>query len=403
MKNFIKSVLIIILTINAINTIQAQHEEVDNILIGESEGIRFYVVDSLGNFTDTSKIKCHPAGVHNGVGGHPIFLEFRPGYLKDSNRVVIYESGLMGIGVEDPCLRYDQDIAQFDGSGVKLLLQTGKALRVDGLTEWDIPSDIRLKKEVNAFDDGLNIIKKINPISYKYNGKGGTNNDVKAIGISAQEMEKVAPYTVRKKPSSQGEYYTFNGSALRYVIINAIKELDTENILLKEKVLEQSQEVDDLKNAIKALGTENILLKEKVLEQSQEIDDLKEAISNINKRFDQYLSNNENVNYKRAGFMNMEEEHFTKSSNELLQQNKPNPFSEVTKVSYTLLPETETAQLMIFGEMGHVLNIFDLDVSVRSGTITINLKEMGLQKGKYFYSLFLNDELVSTKKMIFKE
>ncbi len=371
MKNLAKILITISLIIFTINYTNAQHEEVDNILIENSEGIRFYIDDGAENLTDTSKIKCHPEGLHSGMI-HPVFLEFRPSYQSSYNRVVIYQSGLMGIGVEDPCLKYQSDILQFDSSDVKLLLQTGKALRVDGSSEWDIPSDMRLKKDVIKFKDGLDVINQINPISYKYNGRGGTSNNKKAIGISAQEMEKIAPYTVRKSPSTQGAYRTFNGSSLRYVMINAIKELDKEKKLLKDKLTAQQEEINDLKK----------------------------TIVNINDRLDKYFSNDVNANSLSRELLNSKG-NIISTMNDLLQQNTPNPFNGETEISYSLLNEAQNAQLVFFNVAGNAVKTIDLDTNMKSGTINLNFEKFGVQKGTYFYSLFIDGRLISTKKMLF--
>jgi hypothetical protein len=116
---------------------------------------------------------------------------------------------------------------------------------------WTNTSDIRLKKDVSKFNDGLNVITKINPIWFRYNGKGGTHiGENLQVGVAAQEMKEIAPYTVGTfkakyddtSPDEQ-EFYNFDYSAIGYAMINAIKELDKkvtelekENELLKQQL-----------------------------------------------------------------------------------------------------------------------------------------------------------------------
>jgi hypothetical protein len=98
---------------------------------------------------------------------------------------------------------------------------------------WTVASDLRLKKDIAPFSDGLSVIEKINPIRYRYNGLAGLPNDAEGIGVVAQEIRRVAPYTVGtfkakldERAEGETELYDFNSHALTFVMINAIKELD---------------------------------------------------------------------------------------------------------------------------------------------------------------------------------
>lgn len=107
----------------------------------------------------------------------------------------------------------------------------GSAFKNDGNSEWDNTSDNRTKKHIQAFRDGLEKLLKIEPIRFEYNGKGGTIEDLEAVGVSAQEIIKVFPYMVRsvteenKNTTEKTNYLSTNTSALKFVMINAIKEL----------------------------------------------------------------------------------------------------------------------------------------------------------------------------------
>lgn len=120
-----------------------------------------------------------------------------------------------------------------------------------GTNTWTISSDERIKKDIRPFTDGLSVIKEINPVWYKYNGKAGFVEDNKDnIGVIAQDIQKVAPYTVtsyKAKLDSNDTQDTnllnFNSHALTFVLINSIKELNTrldylesENSILKNKI-----------------------------------------------------------------------------------------------------------------------------------------------------------------------
>jgi hypothetical protein len=125
---------------------------------------------------------------------------------------------------------------------------------------WVAVSDMRLKKNIKPYKDGLNRILSINPVTYQYNNRMSTlNNGVTYVGVIAQEMKEIAPYTVEEKSFGevtsedengktvvvqQGEnYYTFDPSALTYMLINAVRELN-------QKIADQQQELDQLKEMV---------------------------------------------------------------------------------------------------------------------------------------------------------
>jgi hypothetical protein len=99
-------------------------------------------------------------------------------------------------------------------------------------TTWATGSDIRLKKDIRPFSDGLDVISRINPVWFKWNGKGGRPDDGKDnIGVIGQEIEKVAPYTVTRtkaklEPTDENEteLIDFTSHALTFALINAVKE-----------------------------------------------------------------------------------------------------------------------------------------------------------------------------------
>ncbi|MBI4116513.1 tail fiber domain-containing protein [Candidatus Pacearchaeota archaeon] len=64
-------------------------------------------------------------------------------------------------------------------------------------TVWiSIASDSRIKTNISEFTDGLNIIEKINPVNYNYNGISpeGVNNTASYIGLFADQLNSIAPY-----------------------------------------------------------------------------------------------------------------------------------------------------------------------------------------------------------------
>ncbi|MBP6731370.1 MAG: tail fiber domain-containing protein [Chitinophagales bacterium] len=103
---------------------------------------------------------------------------------------------------------------------------------------WTIISDERLKEDIHPFKDGLEVLEQINPVYWRYNGRGHTPNGEYGIGVLAQSMQGVAPYTVSTMEylppnlpfeQSRGnieQYLAYNPDALHYITLNAVKELN---------------------------------------------------------------------------------------------------------------------------------------------------------------------------------
>jgi hypothetical protein len=132
-----------------------------------------------------------------------------------------YFEGNVGIGTTSP--------------SYKLQLSTDSAAKPSTNT-WTIASDARIKTDIRNFTDGLSVIEGINPVWYQYNGKGGFAADGKDyIGVVAQDIKKVAPYTVdtykaklNPNDTNETELLNFNSHALTFVLANSVKELENQ-------------------------------------------------------------------------------------------------------------------------------------------------------------------------------
>jgi len=113
-----------------------------------------------------------------------------------------------------------------------LLLVNGAAAKLGG-GNWIGTSDKRLKSNIASFNDGLEQLKKLNPVKYKYNGKAGITSDEDYVGLVAQDVQEILPYMVGKfkakmeqSDEQETELLTLDTTALSYIMVNAIKELD---------------------------------------------------------------------------------------------------------------------------------------------------------------------------------
>lgn len=154
-------------------------------------------------------------------------------------RMRITEAGDIGIGTNSPNYK---------------LHVVGDAGKTTGGSAWVSISDKRLKKEIKPFMDGLQVLTKINPVWYQYNGLAGLSNDGKNyVGIVAQEMQAIAPYTIGtfKDAENNTEYLNYDANAVTYILINSVKEQQAEIDALKKQLEEQNQRLLRLEEKLK--------------------------------------------------------------------------------------------------------------------------------------------------------
>lgn len=95
----------------------------------------------------------------------------------------------------------------------------------------DTTSDALVKEDVKTLNWGLKDLLKLDPVSFRYNGVGGTPTDGKErIGLIAQNVEAVFPSLVKKVRTQDpsAEYIlAYESQPLLFIMINAIRELTT--------------------------------------------------------------------------------------------------------------------------------------------------------------------------------
>ena len=89
-----------------------------------------------------------------------------------------------------------------------------------------------MKRDIRPFADGFNVLEKIRPVKYKWNGLWGhADNNKDVVGIIGQELESVAPYAIERikdklQPGgSLTEVITVNPAAIIFMLVNAAKDL----------------------------------------------------------------------------------------------------------------------------------------------------------------------------------
>jgi len=133
------------------------------------------------------------------------------------------------------------------GTNATHLLQVqGDAFKNAGGNVWAIPSDVRYKKDIENFKDGLEKLMQVRTVRFKYSGlTENVSDEQNEVGIIGQEMEQIFPYMISKgvitdeaNSTRKDDVLMYNGSALTYVMVNAIQELTNRVVELEEQLTE---------------------------------------------------------------------------------------------------------------------------------------------------------------------
>jgi len=95
-------------------------------------------------------------------------------------------------------------------------------------------SDTRLKDNIRPMKYGLDIINKLEPITYSWNKKSGNETKGTYAGFSAQNVRSVFPLGTGVMPDG---YLTLQDRAIMAAMVNAIKELSAEVERLKKLII----------------------------------------------------------------------------------------------------------------------------------------------------------------------
>lgn len=87
-------------------------------------------------------------------------------------------------------------------------------------------SDERSKKDVAPFRRSISELRALEPVSYAYNGKYGTQDGDPGVSVMAQQLEQIMPEAVVTVKTPDGPAKAILPLALQMATINAVKDLD---------------------------------------------------------------------------------------------------------------------------------------------------------------------------------
>ena len=222
-----------------------------------------------------------------------------------------------------------------------------------------ISSDQRFKDGIKPIENGLDLIRKMRGTTYtfKKTAEFVERNfpQERQYGFIAQEMEKVMPEAVRKQRDG---FYAVNYTAVVPVLVEAMKQLDArqaETTQLQQQVAEMKAQLTELR-ALIGKGTEQAPAG-------------KAASAPVG----------------------------TDLSQVKLEQNAPNPFSEITRIEYVLPAAVADAVLTISDMQGRPVKTI---TNLPGGRQVLEIRAGSLAAGIYIYTLAVKGQEVISKRMV---
>jgi len=239
-----------------------------------------------------------------------------------------------------------------------------------------------IKKDIEENVPGLKFINALRPVTYNLNLVGQA---FKATGNIPSNNSKVSSFlktlnSITTETSKQIGEIRFTGllasevataaNALSYDFSGIDKNGTATGIRYAEFVM-------PLIKAVQELSKKNDEKNEKINDLQKQIDDLKAMITG-----NQSTARN-TQQAVAAGAM--------------LQQNTPNPFANSTTIQYTLPATYSSAIIKVTNAKGEVVKQIKL---TGSGNGNIQLDASSLASGTYQYSLYINEKLIGSRKMM---
>lgn len=118
---------------------------------------------------------------------------------------------------------------------------------------WAVFSDKRLKKEIVPYAEGMDLLNKVNVVSFQYNETYinllGYNEDViagkKYVGVIAQELNSISPDMVNEVEINGEIYLEVDPSKFTYALINAVKDHDKRIEAIKKEIEELKNQLEE--------------------------------------------------------------------------------------------------------------------------------------------------------------
>ena len=241
---------------------------------------------------------------------------------------------------------------------------------------WSNISDGRYKKNIKENVPGLAFINKLKAVTYNLDAKGLDNF------LNKNSANKSKPGVSAK---------TLMDKAL------ADKEKSLQSGFVAQDVEKAAKEIGYDFSGVDAAKDQNDVYGLRYAEFVVPLVKAVQELSAKNDEKDQKIASLEAKLDKLEGMTKSTSSATTILNNVTLDQNKPNPFGTTTTIGYDLPSTYTSAKIYIADVAGKMLKTMNIS---GSGKGTINVDAGTLSAGTYYYSLYVDNKLVSSKSMI---
>ncbi len=240
-----------------------------------------------------------------------------------------------------------------------------------------LTSDIKFKTDVKQINTGLDLINKLNPVSYFFKPDTFFNFPTELqYGFIAQELKTVMPNLVNV---GENGIHSVNYSGVIPMLTKAIQE--------QQAIIEQSKLENANLNA-KLISLENKLNNNsKLLE--EKLNEMNRGIANLNACCEMSKLGKTTSNDKTISTIVL-------NNSARLDQNKPNPFANETYIDYYIPSGSDASKIEILDQLGKKVMIFNI---TNFGEGRLIVKNNGLAQGIYTYQLVSGNKVISNYKM----
>ncbi|MDP1746456.1 MAG: tail fiber domain-containing protein [Bacteroidota bacterium] len=275
---------------------------------------------------------------------------------------------------------------------------------IEGQTAWTYPSDGRFKSNITENVKGLEFIKKLRPVNYKFNTQTfdqflmqNMTDSIKALrtngvdytasssvihtGFIAQEVEQAANacgyiFDGLHVPVDTNDNYSLGYSQFVVPLVKAVQEL--------------SKAADSTSTATAKNDSINDAKMQAMQNKINQLDAIINSCCTVGKSMQQNNSNSESL-------ANSKDVELSNKNIVVLDQNTPNPFADQTLINYFLPDNITRAQIIFLDQSGKLIKAVDL---TEKGKGSLNVFANDLTSGIYTYSLIVDGQTIETKKMV---
>jgi hypothetical protein len=263
-------------------------------------------------------------------------------------------------------------------------------------------SDQMFKTNIDTVVDALLIIDQLNPVTYEFDTSYSSRiafQQGTQYGFVAQQVEQVVPELVNNG------YLAPEFDSLGNEISPALnfKTMNYNGLfaILTKGIQEQNSIIDSLKAITQYQDSLNETLLVKNQEQDSILNSLQDQLNTLYGMVTDCCGNsNHSMQTNSGNNTQSTAQNVTLSDVQsiVLDQNVPNPFAEMTTITYTLPEGVSKAQLLFYDASGKLINSINLSSSAGKGQLNVFAND--LSNGVYTYTLIVDGKIIDTKRMI---